>query len=381
MTPVVYLDRLPINSEPSFIHTVFDDDEKAGIKEIHTFPGGRGACAWVVFDSQENAENAAARYDGRQFGPVSQKTHASLKPESLIPTSATNTLTKFLHDRDNQIESRTVRITHLPENHTLRSMNALFGPMMEAFDCHEPEEDPYFGSYEPNEILHMKSPQPGVGLVQLAKPSMAVKVVREFAGTYLKNGTLDLRCVPDEEMEDLLVDTGPAHGKAIQLFVGGIKPGSSKADIQNIFTGYKVLDVRIPGGGKSFCFMFARQKDADAILAKYEKGFNFEGRTIRVNLADKGKKKGGGNPSTPGSPSTPRGSTTDLKVNNLPYGVAESTIRMLFQGFNVSKVVIRHGFAFVGIASNEVERAIQELNDKPIGEMNISVKVSERRKG
>jgi RNA recognition motif-containing protein len=104
-----------------------------------------------------------------------------------------------------------------------------------------------------------------------------------------------------------------------------------------------------------------------------------------VSISDKEKrKKKNKNKSALGAVSAPLAALpqdmTDLKLNNLPHGVADSSIRIIFEGFTVSKVIVKQGYAFVGIATSEVDRAIEELSGKMVGGRKMSVKVSQRKK-
>jgi hypothetical protein len=313
---------------------------------------------------------------------MGQKMYTSVISEADIPENATNHLSAFLHARDNQIQSRTVEITGLPNYHTIRNMNKMFETVQEKFHTYDPIGDPYY-DVEPEEVLHIKSPCPGVGLVQLATPQQAINIVWRFAGTYWRNATLNCRCVPDEEMEDLLVQDSTNGRKDVKLFVIGIKPGSSAKEVRDIFQagGFPVRDIQIPPGGKTFCFVFFRQEDANAVLAQLGNGFRYQDRMIRVGIAEKSKKKGrtGNVAAAPAAaPNIPPPATKDLKVNGLPYGTAEPEIRLVFQGFTVIKVVVKYGYAYVAVAANEVDRALQELNGKQVGDRNINVRVAER---
>jgi len=105
-----------------------------------------------------------------------------------------------------------------------------------------------------------------------------------------------------------------------------------------------------------------------------------------VDLSDKDKRKKkaefGFTGATPvaAPPALPPTDITDLKLSNLPYDVTDYSIRTLFEGFAVHKVVIMKGYAFVGIPTGEVGRAIDMLNDKMIGAQYIKAKVADSRK-
>jgi hypothetical protein len=205
MSTVVYLRHLPINSESSFVyHELFSYSLEAAekVKDIYTWQDGSD-CAWVVFHTQGDAREFAKQYNERHIGPIGNKMYTSLTTEADISEYATNRLTDFFHARNNQIQSRTVEIIGLPQSHTIRSLNQLLVPVHDKFNVYVPTGDYY--DVEPEEILHVKSAKPGIGLVQLANPKQAISIVWRFAGTYWKNATLNVRCVPDKEMENLLV--------------------------------------------------------------------------------------------------------------------------------------------------------------------------------
>ncbi|KAH7070768.1 hypothetical protein BKA63DRAFT_579469 [Paraphoma chrysanthemicola] len=284
-----------------------------------------------------------------------------------------NLLSKFTYDLDNQIDSCTLEISNLPENHTGRNLNQLLEPVREEFDMFVPSDDPYF-DYEPDDIVRARVKEEGIALVQLANPYIAKNI----------NATLNARCVPDEEMEDLLVPSRSSSvEKDVMLFVSGVKPGTSRMEVFDIFKDHRINDINIPLGRKGFCFIFAWQDDANAIMARFGPGVLHEGKHVRVNLANKNKKKG----IAPDSRSLPAPikpgpayENVDLKANNLPYGVAESTLRIFFQDYRVAKVVLKEGYAFIGIASDEAERAIANLKGRKVGNRVMTIKVSERRK-
>ncbi|KAF2824684.1 hypothetical protein CC86DRAFT_446844 [Ophiobolus disseminans] len=338
MSNVLRLDHLPHNTESPF-----------NIKEICTYPHGSTG-AWVVFKTPELAQHAATQYDNHHFGTAGQKVATSICSEEAIPSGEMNLLTEFRRNLENQLESHTVKITNLPDNHTGRSLNQLLEPVYEEFDMH---------------------------------PNMAKSIVLCFAGTYWKNATLSACCVPHEEIEELLVARQDGEGKDVMLFVTGIKSNTPAHKVREIFKDFPLRDVNMPPGGKTFCFIFVRQEDANSISAQLGKGIMYEGRTIRVSTSDKGKKNGGraGTCTLLAKPSPlPLFKTTDLKLNNLPYGVTFGVIQNVFQGFNISKVIIKKGYAFVGIASLEAVQAVQMLDGKMVSGQSIAVKVAERRK-
>jgi RNA recognition motif-containing protein len=166
------------------------------------------------------------------------------------------------------------------------------------------------------------------------------------------------------------------------LFVSGLKANTTSTEVREIFKDFPLRDVNIPPGGKTFCFVFVQQAHANSILALFGNGVKWQGRNVRVSLSEKDKRKQKSAFDTVGATTAmpPPTDTTDLKLVNLPYGIADSNIRIIFEGFAVYKVVVKQGYAFVGIATAEVGRAIDQLNDSMVGGRKIKVKVSERRK-
>jgi hypothetical protein len=404
MSTIVSIGGLPYPTEPFVmlveIYGLLEDD----IDDIYTLPGGSDI-ARVVFkkhevakkfaDDSDNCHSKVGKFAGRKLGVYLRD-----EPEAELLDGFTNRLSDFLHARDNQILSRTVEITGFPKNHTLSNLHQLLEPIWEDNDRIEGENNLILaqgGELDPNDyhyieplgITHFKSPRPGVGLVQLKDPSTARHIVHLFAMRYWKNATLNARCVPDEEIEDLLIkrssqEDGALFGKDVMLFVTGIEAGTSPKEVQEIFKEFPIRDVNMPPGGKTFCFVFFKHPEANAILARFGNGVQWKGRTIRVSISDKEKKKKNKNKSALGAVSAPPATLpqdmTDLKLNNLPHDVADSSIRIIFGGFTVSKVIVKQGYAFVGIATSEVGRAIEELSGKMVGGRKISVKVSQHNK-
>ncbi|KAI4665183.1 uncharacterized protein J4E88_010631 [Alternaria novae-zelandiae] len=384
MSSTVLISDLPSNCESSYVFTELrlHEDE---IEEVYTRAGG-GESAWIVFKAPELAAIFEKNHKGYHFGATGKKIATSFWNEA-IPEHATNRYSDFVSARDHQIHSRTVEITGLPAKHTLSDMNKLLESVrdhyIEATKQNQRLNPTDYGYYEPINILHVKTPDPGVGLLQLAQPWMAVEIVRQYAGTYWKNATLNARCVPDEEMEKLLVKEPSATD--VSLFVRGVKVGISSTEVREIFKDFPITDVNILPG-KTFCFVVVQQAQANSILAQFKNGVKWQGRTIKVDLSDKDKRKKKaefGSTSAPPiaapAPLPPTG-ITDLKLENLPYDITDLRIRTIFEGFAVYKVVVKQGYAFVGIPTGAVGRALDMLNDTMIGAGYIKAKVADSRK-
>ena len=384
MSSTVLVSDLPSNCESSYVFTELrlQEDE---IEEVYTQAGG-GESAWIVFKAPELAAIFENGHKGYHFGVTGKKITTSFWTEA-IPENATNRYFDFVRARDHQIDSRTVEITGLPAKHTLSDMNKLLESVrdqyLEATKQNQRLNPTDYDYYEPINILQVKTPDPGVGLLQLAQPWMAVAIVQQYAGTYWKNATLNARCVPDKEMDKLLVKEPSATD--VSLFVRGVKVGISSREVREIFKDFPITDVNILPG-KTFCFVVVQQAHADSMLAHFKNGIKWQGCTIKVDLSDKDKRKKKAEfgftsaPSIPAPAPLPPTDVTDLKLENLPYDITEYKIRTLFEGFAVYKVVIKQGYAFVGIPTGEVGRAINMINDTMIGARYIEVKVANSRK-
>lgn len=117
MSNILKLDHLPVSTESSFAITLFFHDTQENIQEVYTNPVG-GSCACVAFKTPEDAQYAAARYNGFHFGPTGQKVATSVCLEDDIPTGEMNLLMELRRKLEHQLESCTIKITNLPENHT-----------------------------------------------------------------------------------------------------------------------------------------------------------------------------------------------------------------------------------------------------------------------
>ena len=385
MSSTVLVSDLPSNCESSYVFTELrlQEDE---IEEVYTRAGG-GESAWIIFKAPDVAATFEKNHKGYHFGATGKKISTAFWTEA-IPENATNRYSDFVRSRDHQILSSTVEITGLPDKHTMSNMNELFRSVRDQYsettEKNQHLSPKYYDCNEPINILHLKTPDPGVGLLQLAQPWMAVAIVQQYAGTYWKNATLNARCVPDGEMEKLLVNEPSATD--VSLFVRGLKVGTSSKEVRDIFEDFSIRDVNILPGGKTFCFVTVQQVHADSILTRFKNGVKWQGRTIKVDLSDKDKRKQkaefgftGATPIAAPAPLPPT-DVTDLKLSNLPYDVTDLKIRTLFEGFAVYKVVIMQGYAFVCIPTGEVGRALDKLNETMIGAQYIKAKVADPRK-
>ncbi|KAF1919178.1 hypothetical protein BDU57DRAFT_568381 [Ampelomyces quisqualis] len=242
---------------------------------------------------------------------------------------------------------------------------------------HVADPHPHCSHDTPDQIVRSGVREPGVALVQLAVPFMA-------RASQAHTGRAPLSTRAACLVETLLAEQRvAADGKSIMLFVTGVESGTCTAQARDVSEDCTLWGVQVSHGGKAFCFMFLRQDDADAVLGRFGRGVHCGGRMIKAGVAGKGKKKGG-RASVGGTLSAPAVSlavpSTDTKVNNLTYGVDEMILRGVINVLGVSKVIIKRGYAFVSVASSEVEKAVQAVDGKKIGDRIISVKIAERRK-
>jgi hypothetical protein len=118
----VFIACLPYNSEPSYVHTMFDSEDK--VAEIYSYGGEQ---AWVEFETPEHAAVAVANYDQYPFGPNSQKVFVDLVPREQVPKadSALLRYTDFVRQRDAEIKSSTVFVSNLPNSNPIKNVNQM----------------------------------------------------------------------------------------------------------------------------------------------------------------------------------------------------------------------------------------------------------------
>ena len=185
MSSTVLVSDLLSNCESSYVFTELrlQEDE---IEEVYTQAGG-GESAWIVFKDRTLAAIFENDHKGHHFGATGKKITTSFWTEA-IPEHATNRYSDFVRARDHQILSSTVEITGLPDKHTMSNMNELFRSVRDQYsettEKSQHRNPTYYDYNEPINILQVKTPDPGVGLLQLAQPWMAVAIVQQYAGTY-----------------------------------------------------------------------------------------------------------------------------------------------------------------------------------------------------
>jgi hypothetical protein len=202
-------------------------------------------------------------------------------------------------------------------------------------------------------------------VIQALRSFMAESIVHRFVGTYWNNATLNARCVPDGDMEDLLAEQRvPADGKDMMLFVNGIKPGTCTTEVREIFNEFTLRDVvNIPPGGKAFCFISLCQDAANALLGQFGRGVNVGGRVVSVSVSDDEKKV--------------RGLVLEVRWQRLRAPqlcgrrISRSIIcriaRMISRCAVCSRTLVfeggsQDGYAFIGVASSEAEETVQAVD-------------------
>jgi hypothetical protein len=129
----------PYNSEPSYVHTLFNSEDK--VVEIYSYGGEQ---AWVEFETPECAVDAVANYDQYHFGPNSQKIFVELVSREQVPKadSALLRYTEFVRQRDAETKSSTVFVSNLPKSSPIKNVNQMIEQIGidESYDDDEGEE-------------------------------------------------------------------------------------------------------------------------------------------------------------------------------------------------------------------------------------------------
>jgi RNA recognition motif-containing protein len=144
-----------------------------------------------------------------------------------------------------------------------------------------------------------------------------------------------------------------------------------------------------------------KQDDAAGFNALHPKGFKYQGRWIKVRPM-----KGKGNATAAPIPQPSEASIaasasadtheaapkenneiakkaplpdgpTDVRVDNIAYSAKKTDLRDFFKGFDVTKVVLKKGYSFVGFNSlKDAQSAATRLGGKKMLGRSVSVKVN-----
>jgi RNA recognition motif-containing protein len=271
---IVQIIGLPRRAEPSYVYRLFDASEQDTIKEIVCTEGNKDGTAYVTFVSEDKADAAMDKYSGKIWGPDRRKITLVPVTEEYIPTGSEKSpilrLTDFLgHSGNNTVRSSTVLITRLPEKKTLSSLNALL------------RKD----GLDENDIVnkHAIPEEPGSARVQFVDEATSDAFVRAWNGNYWKDNTLTVKCVEDQESKDQ-----PKMSPTVNVYVSNLEPGSTEADVRELFEPTELLDVAIPSkknGNKKglFCFVLIDEANAVDALKVFPK--IYKGRKINANIS------------------------------------------------------------------------------------------------
>jgi len=384
----VCISHLEPNIEPAYILRMvgrrFGMDN---IEEIET----SGDSAYITFKDRASAEATAMRYHDQHSDVKHHRLRAYIVSDYKLNERG-NLLSQFLRDEEayKGVETATVRVDQLPYGHTRRSLGLLLDEFCDAYGAGE--------FLYPKEIAVPNS-EWGVAYIQFEDKSDAVRFAQEYNGSYWKNAVIYAHCVPDGEIEEHLVKK--SDEKDVGFWVGNLNAGITAEDITKMFYPFSLQNVNIPKEGSTFAFVFMTNKDAAGFNALHPQGFKYHGRWIKVRLM---KNKGNAItlPSPQGTDTTDRvkplekatNSTkknarlplkdaplppgpTDVRVDNVPYAAQKSELQDLFKGFEVTKVVLKKGYGFVGLASlKDAQSASSRLGGRKVLGRTVSVKVA-----
>ena len=264
----IHVARLPHNSEPNFVRTLFGSGE--GVEEVYTPAHNGGGIAWVKFKTSVEAANAARDYDERHFGPNNQKVNVRLIRVEEFDSVKTDLISysDFLNQPTGQ-PTCTVMVTNLPSSAPIKNIHQMVEDM--GMDDNYDEEDDELHGIKNIRII----PDEGV-LVRFECRSDASSFQNVYNGEYWKNNTLHVEFRPDSEMEELMKQS--VAKDSIKLFVGNTR-GMTAADISYAAHPTTFIDVQVNAGG--FAFVFLTAADAVQLVDKYPNGLKMRnGRKI-----------------------------------------------------------------------------------------------------
>lgn len=394
----VCIQRLEYNVEPAFIQRMLHGFRDEDILEIECPTCSQ--TAYVTFKDRAQAEAAVNQFDNAQSDVRGHRLQASIK-NSHVTNENNLLLSTFLRDEEarKDVKSNTVRVEGLPRAHTLRSLGQLldddfFHARGGAF-CEPGDEyvEPQIG---------IPKDETGVAYLQFENSADgdADTFVFCYNGSYWKNNVLYAYFVPDIEFEERFPRR--KEGKHVGFWVGNLKAGIASEEMTEMFKPFPLQTVNIPSSsnpGTSFAFVFMRQDDAAGFISLHPRGFKHQRRWIKVRPM---KQKGVAVAPTPSqitSNSTPTNTSvpslpnrqpanvvpknvvlppgpTDVKVENLSYSAKKPDVRDLFNGFEVSKVIVKKGYAFVGLPTlKDAQSAESRLSGRKLLGRTVSVKV------
>jgi RNA recognition motif-containing protein len=368
-------------ADPAYVFRLFKRDASK-VKEI--WMGGhscQGQGAVVQFYNEEDADDAVEALHETQQGPNGRKIRVELVGDDVAPPEGTSLLSSFLEEQENNIITSTVLITDFPWEHTRRKVNEF---IKDQFG----EDALYEIDTGEGDIDFVWCPEAGFGEAYIRFKSTAEWFVDEWNGNYWRNETLYVKYVSDEELRDIEEERAvkKGAGPSARLVVRNFPPDVTTEYIRLAFQLHTVNDIQFPPNKKS-AFVFMSRDDGDQILKKYQNGYRLQGRMLFVEEMMKGKGKG--------KNKRPTGSmgglvektaalslkTVDLKLNKVPFNATEQDMRTFFNRFQLRKIVMKEGYAFVGMdGEQEAQRAVQQLNRKKMLGRAVDVKLAGPRK-
>jgi len=242
---------------------------------------------WVTFGNANAAQEAVKRWNGARSRVRDRKLRVQLDSQHVAHPKAW-LLTDWQRQKKARagILTKTVRITGLPEGHTMTSLNLL----LEQFYRYENNFEEGHSTIPESEFHEAR----GVALVQWHTEDPASHFVSLYDAEYWKNDVLGVEHIPDKEM--MVLENEPTK-KNVGFWVGGLRTGSTSADIQDMFAPFKLEDVNFPGakaGSRppTFAFVFMTQDNAAQFQAHHPHGFKFQRRWVKVRPIDNKKSKG-----------------------------------------------------------------------------------------
>ena len=259
---------LPHHSEPSYIHTLFSEEDN--MKDIFTPEENYGGVAWVEFETPADALAAVSKHDRRCFGPNGRKIDIDLIPVEDGPANKERIIrySDFVREENATPATSTVLISHLPNSGPISNVN----DMMELTGMEN--YSPFDEDGEPHGIKEIRFiPHQGV-LVRFECIGDAKGFRSQFNGDYWKNDTLHVDFRPESEMDDLLELYKPSEKPSMKLFVRNVR-GVTASQITSALHPTVLNDVQVNAGG--FAFIFLDADDAVTLINKFPNGVKIRG--------------------------------------------------------------------------------------------------------
>ncbi|KAF2795768.1 hypothetical protein K505DRAFT_335733 [Melanomma pulvis-pyrius CBS 109.77] len=400
-TTTVYVTGLPDNAEPAFISRKF----KFG-QDVKDIISGGGTSAYIIFHSRADAVAFIRDINGKIhfFGERGHghKVHVFFCASD--EAKGHLRLSDFLKAQEDEpkIVSKTILISNLcnslaARDHRVRNVKEMFLDDLENTNrnmCNEP-------GWEDEELVHIevKTQNDGEALLRFNKVSTATQAVSDWNANYWKSTTIYAKCVPDEELDEILSQRAQGTAdRTIKLWIYDLKPEADEDYVYRIFHPFKVNDVNIVNGKKSLsALVFMSESEATSFLLRYPDGKrgHFERRYIKVKIDS--RQTGFTMPTAPSANVNNVNVTTssltanntasplfanDVRVDNLNPYATRNDVKEAFKtsGFDVSKVVLKDKFAWVGgfSSQDEAQRAVRLVNGKKIRGWGVRLSMAQK---